>query len=108
RVHLSLAASVLLVVGLVAARALLEVPAPHDVEEPPLFALPTGPVLLIGIVGFCAIFAESASSDWCAVYLHRVTGTAEATAAAAYAAYALTMTTGRFLGDAVVERAGAV
>jgi MFS family permease len=111
RVHLGAMAVVLLVASQVAARSL---PEPDAVEarahapEPPRLAWPARPVLLIGLVGFCAVFAEGASADWCAVYLRDVMGTGPGTAAAAYAAFALTMAAGRLLGDRVVARFGAV
>jgi MFS family permease len=106
RAQLSATAVVLVAIGLVVGRNLLEVP-PSDAEEPPRFALPTRPVLLIGLVGFCAIFAEGSAADWCAVYLKRVTGADAAVAAAAYTTFALMMASGRLCGDAVVNRLGA-
>ncbi|MEW2386383.1 hypothetical protein AB0873_30560 [Micromonospora sp. NPDC047707] len=38
-------------------------------EKPPSFALPRGSILVIGLVGFAAVFAEADSADWSAVYL---------------------------------------
>jgi predicted MFS family arabinose efflux permease len=112
RVHLGAMALLLLVVSQVAGRALPEADrqrdAGHDSPEPPRLAWPTRPVLLIGLVGFCAVFAEGASADWCAVYLRDVMGTSAATAAAAYTAFAFAMASGRLIGDRVVARFGAV
>ena len=105
RVHLGIMAIVLAVVGQAAARRL---PAALPAHDPPRLAWPPRPVLLIGVVGFCAVFAEGASADWCAVYLRDVMGTSAATAAAAYAGFALAMATGRLTGDRVVARFGAV
>jgi fucose permease len=109
RVHLGAMALVLVVVSLIAGRALPELD-PRDAEhaplEPPRLAWPTRPVLLIGLVGFCAVFAEGASADWCAVYLRDVMGTSAATAAAAYAGFAGAMAGGRLVGDRVVARLG--
>jgi fucose permease len=64
--------------------------------------------VLIGLVGFCAVFAEGASADWCAVYLRDVMDSSAATAAAAFSAFAAAMTAGRLAGDAVVRRIGPV
>ena len=36
----------------------------------PRFAWPHGPLLLIGLVGFAAIFVEFAANDWSAVFMH--------------------------------------
>jgi fucose permease len=77
-------------------------------QEHPALAWPTRPVLLIGLVGFCAVFAEGASADWCAVYLRDVVGTSPATAAAAYTGFACAMAAARLTGDHVVARFGPV
>jgi MFS family permease len=108
RLHLGAAAAVLLVVGGVAGRGLLEDRAAPDAPAPPHFALPSRSVLIIGLVGFCAIFAEASSQDWCAVYLKRITGASPGVAAAAYTAFAFTMAAGRLGGDTVVRRLGVV
>jgi MFS family permease len=106
RIHLGIMAMVLLVVSQVAGRRLPA--APPSAVEPPRLAWPTRPVLLIGLVGFGAVFAEGASADWCAVYLRDVMGTSAATAAAAYTGFAAAMALGRLTGDRVVARFGAV
>ncbi|MCP2327360.1 MFS family permease [Hamadaea flava] len=83
----------------------------EDEEEDdgaPRFALPKGPILIIGLVGFAAIFAEAASADWSAVYLVNRLGAGDATGAVAYACFAGAMTLGRLTGDAVVRRWGPV
>jgi predicted MFS family arabinose efflux permease len=76
--------------------------------RPPLFAWPSRAVLLIGLVGFCGVFAEGASGDWSAVYLTNVTGADPGLAALAYTGFALAMTAGRLTGDWVVRRIGSV
>jgi predicted MFS family arabinose efflux permease len=111
RVHLGVMALVLLVVSQLAGRALpADDPAhPEGAHvEPPRLAWPARPVLLIGLVGFCAVFAEGASADWCAVYLRDVMGTSAATAAAAYTGFACAMAGGRLVGDRIVARLGPV
>ena len=64
--------------------------------------------LLIGAVGFCAVFAEGASLDWSAVYLQDRLGTSAGLAAACTTGFMLTMAVARLVGDAVVNRFGAV
>ncbi|MCW3001194.1 MAG: major facilitator superfamily permease [Conexibacter sp.] len=110
RAHLGAMALVLLVVGQLACRGLLEAP-PEPVDsghDPPRLTWPSRPVLLIGAIGFAAVFAEGASADWCAVYLRDVMGSAPGTAAVAYTAFAAAMAAARLRGDAVVRRVGAV
>ncbi|HEX6501078.1 MAG TPA: MFS transporter [Micromonosporaceae bacterium] len=106
RLHLGISAAVLLALGWVAGTDLLDVRLPGTGAL--TFALPSRGVLLIGLVGFCAVFAESASADWCAVYLRGVTGAEPGTAAAGFTAFAFTMAGGRLVGDRVIRRLGAV
>lgn len=108
RAHLAGAALVLLACGAVAGRWLLPMRAGPEEVEPPRFVVPSRPVLVIGLVGFCAVFAEGASQDWCAVYLRKVTGASPGVAAASFTAFAFTMAAGRLAGDAVVRRLGTV
>src|SRR2546423_12149788 len=73
----------------------------------PLFTIPRGRVLLIGLVGFCAVFPEWTANDWSAVYVRRVLQADEARAALATTMFALSMTGRRVLGDLVIRRIGA-
>ncbi|GAB2694145.1 MFS transporter [Kitasatospora kifunensis] len=107
-VHLAIAAAVLLTLGQLVGAGLLDVRPEPQAEAPPRFALPPRSALLIGLVGFCAVFAEGAGSDWAGVYLRDLTGAAAGTAAMAYTAFAFTMTAARLAGDAVVRRLGPV
>ncbi len=114
RVHLALVAPVAAAAAVVASRWALDVPAQEsepgreDGEEPPRFALPPRAVLPIGVIGFCAIFAEGASMDWSGIYLRDVTRADPALAAGAFTAFAFTMAVARLAGDAVVRRLGPV
>ncbi|MGP3990332.1 MFS transporter [Streptomyces sp. 3N207] len=114
RVHLGVAAPLLAVVAVVAARwtpgeeRSLRADAGDAAEAPPRFALPSRGVLAIGLLGFCAVFAEGASMDWSGIYLADVTGAGPALAASAYTAFACTMALARLSGDAVVRRFGPV
>ncbi|GAA1423713.1 MFS transporter [Catellatospora coxensis] len=107
-VNLGVMGVLLAVVGVTAGRRLLpDAPVPVS-DDGPRFSLPRGPVLIIGLVGFCAVFAEGATADWCAVYLRQILDAGEGQAAVAYSAFALSMAGGRLVGDAVVRRFGAV
>ncbi|MFI6581395.1 MFS transporter [Embleya sp. NPDC050493] len=108
RLHHPAAAVVLLLLGLAATRGVLDVPPDPDEEAPPHFALPPKSALLIGFVGFCAVFGEGASLDWSAVYLKDEFDTSAGLAAATTTAFALAMAVGRFAGDPVVDRFGPV
>ncbi|QQC88260.1 MFS transporter [Streptomyces alfalfae] len=108
RLHHALAAAALTALGLVACQGVLDVQAEPEEEAPPRFSLPPKSALLIGAVGFCAVFAEGASLDWSAVYLRDVLDTSAGVAAASTTGFTLTMAVARLAGDAVVDRFGAV
>jgi MFS family permease len=108
RPHLLLAAAVLLVVGQAACTRVLDVRPEPEAEAPPRFSLPPRSALLIGLVGFCAVFAEGAGMDWSGVYLRDVTHAAPGIAAMAYTAFACTMAAARLAGDAAVRWLGPV
>jgi predicted MFS family arabinose efflux permease len=104
--NLAVMGALLLVAGVTAGHWLLaSVPSASDA---PRFSLPRGPVLVIGLIGFCAVFAEGATADWAAVYLRRVLEQDEGAAAVAYATFAFSMAAGRLCGDYLVNRYGAV
>ncbi|GGZ59021.1 MFS transporter [Streptomyces inusitatus] len=108
RLHHAMAAAVLTALGLIACQGVLDLRSTPDEEAPPRFALPPRSAVIIGAVGFCAVFAEGASLDWSAVYLRDELGTSAGLAAASTTAFALTMAVARLVGDRVVDRFGAV
>ncbi|MCF3135294.1 MFS transporter [Streptomyces olivochromogenes] len=108
RLHFALAAAVLTVLGVLAAGQVLDLQPAEDEEPPPRFALPPRSALLIGAVGFCAVFAEGASLDWSAVFLRDRLDSSAGLAAASTTGFMLTMAVARIAGDAVVNRFGAV
>ncbi|MFF8837889.1 MFS transporter [Streptomyces sp. NPDC015130] len=108
RVHHLIAALILTVLGLAFCQGVLDVQATPDEEAPPRFSLPPRSALVIGAIGFCAVFAEGASLDWSAVYLKDELGSSAGLAAASTTAFALTMAAARLAGDRVVDRFGAV
>ncbi|TBO56972.1 MFS transporter, partial [Streptomyces kasugaensis] len=108
RLHLAGAALVLTVLGALACQGVLDLRRAPDEHPPPRFTLPPKSALVIGAIGFCAVFAEGASLDWSAVYLRDELGTDAGLAAASTTAFACTMALARLAGDKVVARFGAV
>lgn len=108
RTHHVLAAAVLTVTGLVSCAWVLDLQPAEDEDPPPRFALPPRSAVLIGAVGFCAVFAEGASLDWSAVYLRDELEASAGLAAACTTGFTLTMALTRLVGDKVVDRFGAV
>ncbi len=109
RWHFCVMAIVLTVLGQAACRLIVATPRDQASEiEPPAFALPSGVVLVIAMVAFCAVFAELAGSDWAAVYMRKVLNADHATAALGYTVFALAMSIARLAGDRFIRRVGAV
>ncbi|MFV0137145.1 MFS transporter [Streptomyces sp. HMX87] len=108
RLHHALAAAVLTVLGVLACGRVLDLQPAEDEDPPPRFALPPKSALLIGAVGFCAVFAEGASLDWSAVYLRDELETSAGLAAACTTGFTFTMAVARLAGDRVVDRYGSV
>ncbi|MFE0187417.1 MFS transporter [Streptomyces sp. NPDC058989] len=108
RLHLAGAALVLTLLGAFACRGVLDLRSAPEEHPPPRFALPPKSALVIGALGFCAVFAEGAALDWSAVYLRDRLGTDAGLAAASTTAFACTMAVARLAGDKVVARFGAV
>jgi fucose permease len=108
RLQFAVVALVLAVTGATAARVLIDDPTAAETEAPPAFALPTRPVLLIGLVGLCSVFAEQAGTDWSALYVKRELAGSASTAALAVSVFAGTMAAVRLVGDRAIRRLGPV
>ena len=70
------------------------------------FAVPRGAVLFIGCLCFIGFLTEGSVLDWSAVYLTSVRAIEPSYAGLGFAAFSVTMTWGRLLGDRVVQRFG--
>jgi len=65
-------------------------------------------VLALGVLGICGLVCEGAAGDWSAVYLRDNLGTSAGLAAFGFAAFSVTMTVGRSVGDQLIRRFGVV
>lgn len=74
----------------------------------PLVALPSGPLVLVGLIAFTVSMGEGAMADWSAVFLRVVTAATEAMAALGYAVFSVAMVVTRLSGGVLVERFGPV
>jgi MFS family permease len=94
---------IIVIALLMAYRALLPYGNPR---EGPLFAIPHGIVLFIGVLCFIVFLVEGSMLDWSAVFLTEQRGVPSAQAGFGFASFSLAMTLGRLTGDAVVARIG--
>jgi len=65
-------------------------------------------IIALGVLGICGMVGEGAAGDWSAVYLKDNLGTSAGFAALAFAAFSVTMTAGRAVGDRFIHRFGTV
>lgn len=100
----TLICSVLILIAMVAAWPRLLRSA--QVQEEPLFVLPHGSVLLLGLLGAITFLVEGAILDWGALLAIGAGLVSEAQGGAGYIVFSIAMTVGRLGGDAVVARIG--
>jgi len=61
---------------------------------------------VLSLLALCSLLGEGAADGWSAVYLRDALGTSAGFAAMGYAAFALTMASGRLVGDRLADRYG--
>ena len=107
---------VCVLLSVVSARFLMEPAAVPATGVPATVALSSEPVVarrppgrtvwLLGLLALALMLSEGVANDWAALHMEKVLGTSASTAALAYGAFAVAMTTGRFLTDRVAAWAG--
>ncbi|HHQ4308041.1 TPA: MFS transporter [Serratia fonticola] len=75
-------------------------------KEGPMFVLPRGWVMFIGLLCFIMFLAEGSMLDWSALYLTTMRGMDHNQAGLGYALFSIAMTIGRLNGDHVVNAMG--
>jgi len=104
--HLWGAAAVGVAIVLGGGSAMLRMNGPPSEREP--LSLPTGPLLLLGVLAALGLVAEGAMYDWSVLYLKQELRADAGLAALAYASFSAAMAAGRFGGDAVRARIASV
>ena len=74
-------------------------PDPGAHAEGPLFRLPNGSLISIGVIAFCCMMGEGAMSEWSANFMEHIALAPKALGPIAISAFATAMTLGRFFGD---------
>lgn len=90
----------------IASKNLLSESGGNDDKEGPMFVLPRGWVMFIGLLCFIMFLAEGAILDWSALFLTTLRGVDHSQAGLGYALFSITMTLGRLSGDRVVNAMG--
>ena len=72
----------------------------------PLFVVPRGIVLLIGVLCFIMYLGEGTIRDWSALFMTVERGVEPSRAGLAYGCFSVTMVLGRLFGDRIVQRFG--
>ncbi|MEZ2415924.1 MFS transporter [Muriicola sp. E247] len=78
------------------------------IEKEPFKLKNFKPLLLLGIVSFVVMGSEGAIVDWSGLFLKEITLAPETLWGAGFLGFQVTMTLGRFLGDAISARIGSV
>ena len=71
------------------------------------FALPRGPLVLLGLLGFFGSMAEGSIADWSGLFLKEHFGASDGLAPLALSAFSVMMLMSRMIGDKMKERHGA-
>ncbi len=85
-----------------------QIAGPSDAAKAPLFALPKGALVLVGLMALVAALGEGAVTDWAALYQIGDLGYSEAIAPTAFTIFSMAMVIMRLSGDKVIARFGAV
>ncbi|MDW6022366.1 MFS transporter [Mesorhizobium sp. BAC0120] len=78
----------------------------HESDGAPLFVVPKGIVMFIGLLCFLVFLSEGAILDWSALFMISAHAADPAQAGLGYTAFAIAMTAGRLCGDWIVKRLG--
>lgn len=98
-----LAVAAVIIMTLVSAPGLLTYANP---AEGPVFAVPRGSVLIIGIICFAVFLTEGTVLDWSAVYLTDVRAMPASLGGLGYTCFAIAMTVARLTGDRIISSLG--
>ncbi len=71
------------------------------------FALPRGPLVLLGLLGFFGSMAEGSIADWSGLFLKEHFGASDGLAPLALSSFSVMMLMSRMIGDKMKERYGA-
>ncbi|MGI8485320.1 MAG: MFS transporter [Thermomicrobiales bacterium] len=77
-------------------------------KKGPRFSLPPRMLWPLGVIAFCAAIGEGGMADWSTLFIHNDLKGSEGVAAFGFTAFSSTMLIGRFAGDRIIGKFGAV
>lgn len=86
---------------------LLDVEGGSETVEKKAFALPSGRLALLGVLGFCSAMSENSIADWSGVFLKEHFGVSAGFAPLALSAFTVMMLLARLAGDRLKGKHGA-
>jgi MFS family permease len=101
--HFCLAGGAGLLAGVAATHRLVDEPRQ---PRQPLLARPSGRLLALGVIAFCAFLLDGAANNWSAAHLHGERGASPALAAAGFSAFTAALALVRLSGDRLIARFG--
>ena len=105
-VHFWLIAAVVLAHITINYKYLLHTPNLITKKKTSFFTKPQGVLIQLGVIGFCSMAAEGTMFDWSGVYFKDIVKAPSALVILGYASFMVTMATGRFFGDKLINRYG--
>ncbi len=107
--HISPSLHIIASAGFILLLTLLLQPILRQIPDQPAttstaFVWPNLDLLIMIFIGLVVAMSEGTAFDWSAVYLRDIAGASPSVAALGFGAFSLTMTIGRFTGDAFIAR----
>jgi MFS family permease len=106
RIHFLIIAVIAFAIILTAYKHTMDDGEKNNNESQPMFVKPDRDLLLLGLIGFCAMVCEGAMFDWSGVYFQEAVKVPATMTTLGYVAFMGTMTGGRFAGDWLANRIG--
>lgn len=105
--HMLTAIIIVFTVNFIFSKRYLHIKA-APIEKEPFSFRHFKPLVLLGVVSFVIMGSEGAIVDWSGLFLKEVTLAPEALWGAGFLGFQITMTLGRFVGDAISARIGSI
>jgi MFS family permease len=105
-IHFSIIALIAFVIIFTAYKHTMPDGEKNNEESQPMFVKPDKDLLILGLIGFCAMVCEGAMFDWSGVYFQEAVSVPASLTTLGYVAFMGTMTGGRFAGDWLANKIG--